>query len=146
MAITKDQRKRFLENLEQHAIVTRAAREADIDRSSELYRFRKENDEFRLAWDEALLVGRDACEDQARQRAFFGLKKPVYQGGQCVGYVDEVSDSLAKMMLEADKPERYNKGQHVHITGDLKAKLEAMTDEEMNAHVARLAKQLGLQV
>lgn len=146
MAISKDQQKRFLENLEKHAVVTRAAAEADIKRVGELYTLRRTNKDFMNAWNDALETGRLACEDQARQRAFFGTSKPVYQGGQCVGYVNEYSDALAKMILEADNPERYNRGQHVHITGDLKTRVAAMSDEEINEKLAQLATKLGLKV
>lgn len=146
MAINKDQRRRFLEDLENHATVTRAARSADIKQVSELYKIRREDDEFRLAWDDALLVGRDACEDAARDRAFFGKQKPVFQGGLCVGHVVEYSDSLAKLILEADKPERYSRGSHLHITGNLKTQLDGMTDEELNKFLENKAKLLGMRV
>jgi hypothetical protein len=43
--------------------------------------------------------GTDLIEDEARRRAVEGTDKPVFQQGECVGFIREYSDTLMQMVL-----------------------------------------------
>jgi hypothetical protein len=45
---------------------------------------------------------------KADSRAFDGVQRPVYQGGQLVGTVTEYSDRLAELLIKGDDPARYS--------------------------------------
>lgn len=86
--------------------VSMAMRGAGLGRTA-LYEWRKEDPEFAKHWDEALMNGVEALEDEANRRAFHGTDEPVYYlGGQC-GVVKRFSDTLAIFLLKAHKPLKY---------------------------------------
>jgi hypothetical protein len=49
----------------------------------------------------------DQLEQEARRRAHDGVRKPVYQGGKRVGYIQEYSDTLLIFLLKGLRPEKY---------------------------------------
>lgn len=103
---TPEKRALFLALLSEYGNVSRAAREADLNRTA-LYRYRSEHSEFAAAWDEAEALGAKALEDEARRRAYEGTLKPVfYQGMEC-GEVREYSDTLLIVLLKAHFPDKY---------------------------------------
>lgn len=96
----------FLSALANGASVTLAGKSAGIGRSA-LYMWREDDKEFAKRWDSALESGTDLLEDEAKRRAVEGVKRPVYQGGECVGYVQEYSDTLLIFLLKGRRPEKY---------------------------------------
>lgn len=97
---------RFLDALAEYGNVSAACRVAKVSRET-VYRHKREDATFALAWDEAAVLGVESLEDEARRRAFKGVRKPVYQKGELVGYVQEYSDTLMIFLLKAHKPEKY---------------------------------------
>lgn len=96
----------FLEGLRAHANVSRAAKDAGVNRRT-VYREREASESFVEAWDDALEEGLDYLEEEARRRAFEGTLKPVYQQGDLVGHVQQYSDTLMIFLLKGRRPEVY---------------------------------------
>lgn len=113
--------------------ITQACDELRINRGS-IYQMRQENEEFRVALNEALTTGYDAWEDAAAKRAFVGYEKPVFQQGIQVGEIVEYSDTLAALLLKGSKPEKYKErsSSEVTVSGRLSVQLEKLSDEELN--------------
>lgn len=82
-----------------------------------VYRWRDGNKEFDDLWVSHLEAGTDALEDEARRRAFDGVKRPIYHGGKRVGYVLEHSDPLLMFLLRARRPEKYRERAVVEHSG-----------------------------
>lgn len=79
---------------------------------------RRESDEqFAAAWDEALEAAADVLEAEAVRRAVQGVEKPVYQGGEMVGTVQEYSDTLLIFLLKGNRPEKFRERHTVEHTG-----------------------------
>jgi hypothetical protein len=97
---------KFLRALTEGYSVTGAAKIARVDRTT-VYVWRKDDDDFKAAWDEAIEAGGDLLEDEAWKRATKGTLKPIYQGGKKVGSVREYSDTLLIFLLKGRKPEKY---------------------------------------
>lgn len=105
----------FLEALADTGIILRACEITKTPRSN-VYLWRKDPDfeaRFQLAVDEAT----ERLELEARRRAFEGTDKPVYQGGQLVGYVREYSDTLLIFTLKALKPDKYRDNAKIEHSG-----------------------------
>lgn len=99
-------RKAFLAALGKTGVVVHAATAAKIERK-EAYRLREKDPKFAQEWAEALEAATDVLEAEAVRRAVTGVKKPVYQGGERVGYVQEYSDTLLIFLLKGAKPDKY---------------------------------------
>jgi hypothetical protein len=56
-------------------------------------------------------------EDEAKRRAFQGVKEAVYQGGKRVGTVQKFSDTLLIFMLKHNKKEVYTETVRQEHTG-----------------------------
>lgn len=121
----------FLAALAEYGNVSKAARKAKISRQL-VYQERDSDDLFAASWDQALKIGTEAIEDEARRRAFEGTLKPVYQGGKRVGSVREYSDTLTIFLLKAHKPELYRESSrslNVNVTAD---ELRQLDDHDLD--------------
>lgn len=96
--------------------VKAAAAAAGVDRTTAL-RWKNEDPEFRKAWEDAVEAGADVLEDEAFRRARDGVQKPVYQGGELVGHVQEYSDTLMQLLLRGRRPGRYKDRVSTELTG-----------------------------
>ena len=96
----------LLEAMAETASVTKACQLSGVPRRT-AYKWRDAEDGFAAAWDEALDRGADALEDEAVRRAFDGVDRPVFQGGEEVGTIREYSDSMLMFLLRGRRPERY---------------------------------------
>lgn len=105
--------------------IARAARAEKIDRST-AYRWREEDKDFAARWDEAIQDGLDDLEEEARRRAYKGLRQAVYYKGEVVGYEYEYSDTLMIFLLKGGRPEKY-KERH-----EVKLDVSELTDEELS--------------
>lgn len=124
MTATPEKRADFLALLSVYGNVSKAAREAKLNRTA-LYDYREDHPEFAAAWEKAERLGALALEDEARRRAFEGCARPVfYQGSEC-GEVQEYSDTLLIVLLKAHFPEKYAERTKSDITmNDLDKRLE----------------------
>lgn len=112
--VTDEKRAEFLDALMACGNVTKSAEATKISRQ-EWYREKDENEAFAKAWDEALKIGADGLEDEARRRAFEGVSEPVFYQGNVAGHVQKYSDTLLIVLLKAHKKELY--GDKLEMTG-----------------------------
>ena len=117
-------REAFLSTLRTGASIGAACRKAGMGRSP-AYEWRDEDEDFRLAWDEAVDEGTDVLEDEATRRARDGTVKPVFYQGQECGGIREYSDTLIMFMLKARRPEKYRERHQIEheIDGQLTVKI-----------------------
>ena len=104
----------FLEELERHGVIARAARAASPHSGSKrgclqtFYDARERDKEFAAAWDEAVAQAKGAIEHEIHRRAVEGYEEPIY-GGQykekIVGTVRRYSDRLLELRARALIPE-----------------------------------------
>lgn len=113
---TPENASRFLDLLEESGNVRDAADKAGVGRNS-VYLWRRDDEEFRAAWDARITNYGDMLEAEAFRRAYHGIDKPVYQGGELVGTIREYSDGLLARMLVRFKPEYSDKLQHTGVDG-----------------------------
>lgn len=99
-------RSRFLKALKETCNVTLAARAAGAGRRT-VYEHREKDPDFRAAWEEALEEAVDVLEAEVHRRAFTGIEKPVFYGGEKIATVREYSDRLAVFLLKAHRPGKY---------------------------------------
>jgi hypothetical protein len=57
------------------------------------------------------------AEDELHRRAVEGNAKPVYQGKELVGHIQEYSDGLLALILKSGNPDKYADRQKVEHTG-----------------------------
>ena len=74
------------------------------------YNRRRIDKTFREAWKKAVQIGTGLLEEEAQRRAYHGVLEPVYQKGECVGYIRRYSDQLMIFMLKSRRPEVYRDG------------------------------------
>lgn len=115
---TPKTRAEFLEALKVTCNITKACELSGLARTS-AYEWREDDAEFAADWQKALEVASDLLEEEAIRRAKDGTNKPVYQGGQLVGHVQEYSDTLMIFLLKGAKPKKYmDRLVHTGPTGD----------------------------
>jgi len=86
--------------------VSRAAAAAGIARRY-AYEAKKTNPALAELWDEALEIGLDELEVEARRRALEGVEEPIYYDGIRVGTRTIYSDKLMVLLLRAHRPAMY---------------------------------------
>jgi hypothetical protein len=93
----------FLAALAEMPIVSNAARLARID-YRQVWRVRKEDEDFAQAWDDALEQGIDRAEQEAFRRAVVGFEEPVIDKGRLAyryeRFVDEEGGEHYRILLD----------------------------------------------
>jgi hypothetical protein len=102
----KRKRAAFIEALSKGFSVTSATKIANLP-SKTAYHLKVSDPAFAAAWNEAIEVGLDLLEDEARRRALEGYDKPIIHNGQVVGHVKAYSDSLLRLLLRRHRPHKY---------------------------------------
>lgn len=129
---TREKKEAFLTRLSETANVSRSCADNNLPRRT-VYDWRDSDAGFKAAWDQALELGLDALEDEAKRRAFEGTDRPVfYEGSEC-GTVREYSDTLAIFLLKAYRPDRFKDRQSVDVN--------LSHSEELEAAYARIAEE-----
>lgn len=129
---------RFLSALSRGYSVAHACRMVRISRVT-VYNHRRDDEEFRLAWDDAVDEGTDLLEDEARRRALEGVVEPIFHKGVEVTQVKRYSDTLLIFLLKGRRPAKFR--DNVDITsGGEKVKapmvfLPQVVSEEFEADV-----------
>ncbi len=115
---TAKKRKEFLEILSATCNVSQACRISGFPRQS-AYDQREIDAKFLKKWDDAIDIGIDALEQEARRRAYMGTRKPVFHKGKECGVIQEYSDTLTIFLLKAHRPEKYRERSQIeHSTED----------------------------
>lgn len=113
---TPKKRAAFLESLKETCNITKACELSGLARRS-AYDWREDDEDFAADWQKALDVAADLLEEEAVRRAKEGTCKPVYQGGQLVGHIQEYSDTLMIFLLKGAKPKKYMDRLVQEVTG-----------------------------
>ena len=100
-------KKAFLQDFARTGNVTESCENVGIENRSTVYKWQEIDDQFAAGWRESEVKATEVLETEARCRAVDGTQKPIYQGGQLVGYVTEKSDTLLIFLLKARAPEKY---------------------------------------
>ena len=119
------QKAHFLKVLGTGLSVSDAARQTGWARSS-VYHYRQTDEEFGVAWDEAIETGTDILEDEARRRAVEGCEENVYYQGKIIDTKRNYSDTLLIFLLKARRPEKYRE-RFEHFTPDKSVKIDIKT-------------------
>ena len=100
--------------------VSQAAKAAGIHRSS-VYEWQESDEKFSAAYNVAAIESNEALEAEAHRRGVIGVKQPVYQGGQMVGYIKKYSDTLLLKLLAARMPDKYadRRNQKIDVSGGM---------------------------
>lgn len=104
--MTDEQRRIFLEALEETANVSEAARIVKLSRNC-CYANRKSDEAFAELWDEAVETAVDALEREAWRRAQDGWDEAVFHDGAICGHKRKYSDHLMALLLRAHRPDKY---------------------------------------
>jgi hypothetical protein len=72
-----------------------------------VYRWRKEDQDFAVAWAEAISIAGDLLEEEADRRGRDGYDEPVYYQGEERGAKRKYSDALLLARLKALRPDQY---------------------------------------
>lgn len=116
--LTTDARKSaFLTSFAQHGIVTRACRDAGIDRST-VYLWKEHDDQFMMLYNHALEEAKDEIREEVRRRAQDGWDEDVYQLGKYAGTVHKYSDILLMFHAKMLMPE-YREKTQVEVSGKI---------------------------
>jgi hypothetical protein len=126
---------KFLKLLHQTANVSRSARGAGLS-SSTAYLHRNRYPKFRADWKAALTEALDDLENILFDRVRNGVDKLIWFGGELKGTMQVYSDALAMFMLEAKRPEIYDRSAQKVIMGEF-IDVDAMA--EVDRRLARLA-------
>jgi hypothetical protein len=136
----------FLAAFAERGNVRLACQAAKVGRSSH-YVWLKADADYAARFQEAQAEAVDVLEAEAHRRAVQGVKRPVYQGGKRVGYVQEYSDVLLIFLLKAARPETYR--DNVHMTGQMQQEHTLVLDTikrlraDDQARRALLAERIG---
>ena len=147
MKITHPKKRALIAAYSECANVTRAAQLAGVTRGQH-YDWKRNDEAYRLAFAEAMLIAGDALEDEAVRRAQLGVVEAVYQGGKEVGKRRRFSDMLMLHLLKGFKPEKYNTDRH-EVSGPAQGPirhaldLSGLSEDELNA-LERIASKLGV--
>jgi len=127
--------------------LTLACEELNMSRLS-VYAFKKENESFRAALNEALNLGVEAWKDEAARRAFQGWERPIFQQGLQVGAERMFSDTLALALLKAADPEHFQDKSRMELgpmgSSPTNGLFAGKTEEEINETLTNRINMLGL--
>jgi hypothetical protein len=97
---------RFIEGLSSGVPITKAAVAAGVSRS-QVFNWRKDDEAFAMAWDDAWQAGADAIEYEMRRRGLEGWLEPVFYQGVHVGDIRKFSDTLLIVLHKIRRPEAH---------------------------------------
>jgi hypothetical protein len=136
----------FLKALSRCPNVSAAAEAAGISRQY-AYRIRDEDPDFAAAWQDAVDQSTDSLVGECYRRARDGVTKPVFQGGQHVGDVQEYSDTLAIFLLKSHRRAVYGDKMDLNAThrptGELAEKLSQLSTAELDVLLSLAEKLAG---
>ena len=94
--------------------ISGAAKAARINRGTH-YDWLQADPEYKAKFERAQEVAIQALEDEAVRRAYEGVERPVYQGGEKVGVIREYSDTLLIFLLKGLRPAKYRERYDVAV-------------------------------
>lgn len=124
---TQKKKKKFLEVYAETGNVSLATQAIGVNRATP-YKWRKTDEKFAQAWDQAAEEAADKLEQEAWRRAVQGVEKPVYYKGKLIDKVREYSDTLLIFLLKGFRPEKYSEKQEIKHSGGLEFKIKLPDD------------------
>lgn len=109
--LAKKKRKVFLSVLAKTGRVAEAARAVGYLDTATLQQYRRNDEEFAEAWDNALDAAAHQLEEEAIRRATEGVLEPIFYKGAVAGYKTNYSDTLLMFILRGLKPGVYRENQ-----------------------------------
>jgi hypothetical protein len=100
------QQERYLASLAQDGTVTGGCTAAQVSLHT-VYAWREQDPSFVVREFEAKESFADMIEREMVRRGIHGTAKPVYQGGELVGHVQEYSDALLQRLASAARPAKF---------------------------------------
>jgi hypothetical protein len=101
------------------------------------------DEEYAKRAEAAHKQGLKQLEDHAVKRAIRGVDKPVFFQGVEIARVTEYSDSLLQFLLQSNDPKYKRKQEITGADGGPLALLVQLTDDELDAEIAKLRKDAG---
>ncbi len=95
---------------------TDAADRAGVARGT-VYIRRRDDEEFRKAWNEAAILGTEMLESEANRRAYYGWLEPIFYKGDQAGAVRKYSDAVLMFLLRSRDPNKYRDNMKTEIVG-----------------------------
>jgi hypothetical protein len=100
-------KRRFLADFRQHGNATTAAEACELSRDTP-YQWRKRDQKFRAAWEEAEIEATDRLEAEAHRRAVEGVTRNRYsRDGNLILEETVYSDRLLMFLMKARDPGKY---------------------------------------
>jgi hypothetical protein len=129
----------FLDGLRTDGRIICTCEALGIPRTS-VYEWREKDPAFAAEWDAAIESMTENLEKEAYRRAYEGVSKPVYQGKELVGHVQEYSDTLTIFLLKARRPDTYNQVQKIAPTDPTgENPYQSASTEELRDLAAKIA-------
>jgi len=145
LPLTPERVAAFMNALETLGNAAAAAQLTQLSRAA-LYSQRRSDPAFRQRWDDAMLIGIEAQEDEMRRRAFKGVLRPVFYKGDVCGYTTEYSDSNAQFLMKGAKPEIYARERlDVTMKGGLEIKYAELSDKELDELIMEKLSAVGVR-
>jgi hypothetical protein len=116
---TEENRQRFIEGLNENGNVTQVCRALDLHRPA-IYAWKKDDPSFAREWEDALALGVEGLEDEARRRAIQG------------------SDLLLIFLLKGAKPEKYAYRSQVDVNNNITVDFKKLPREELIRRLEQL--------
>lgn len=139
-AATAKRQAHFLSEYARGGVLKTAAITVKAGRAT-VYKWLHEDKRFKQLFDEATEDAVDLLESEARRRAVTGVDRPIYQGGELVGYETVYSDNLLITLLKGRRADVFR--ERHELTGkngkDLYPTPHEMDDEELYAFLKRYA-------
>ena len=83
----------------------------------QLTKYAKEHSAFNTRFNDALDLGLDALEDEAKRRGFDGVEEAVYHKAKKIGVKRNYSDTLLKFILAGRRKKIYGKETRLKLEG-----------------------------
>jgi len=128
----------FLESLRKYPNATKAAKKAGINRTY-VYEKCKNDPFFKEQMDQAIDIGMNTLEEECLRRASEGYEEPIFHKGEEVGSKTKYSDTLAIVLLKANKPEKYKDRYEANI----KTTIEITSEKEAYEQLDQLDEQIN---
>jgi hypothetical protein len=136
-------REKFLEALRAGWSVTHAATRAGHARQR-FYESRERDEEFALAWEEAVEAGTDRLEDEAFRRAVEGYDEDTFDGdGNLIRRVRKYDNATIQALLKGRRPDKYREGTTLELSATVN-QLHIAPDPERTARVLEKLREVGL--
>lgn len=119
-----DNQKLFLSFFRKNGNISKAARDANIDRRTHYDWLESEG--YKKAFEDAREEAADYLEEEAWRRAVEGVDEPVWYQGMEVGAVRRYSDTLLIVLLKARRPKDFK--ENVLFSDD---RLNALIEAEL---------------